>query len=198
MNLYFSFSWASDHRHTHPPQKKSPHSIHRQIRQLAKAHTQNFWRHSMQRERPKAAKATSPIRRQEPDRFNNARNSARKNPNGTKAAMIAMLSTCICPLFWDRREKCSVRLYPEESGVIPQISNHDSRIRHEQAHENRQPPSNSAIVHRALLRNQNKTCNANDINPITTNAPKEHGKECRGRIPAKPIKSAQLSTSPAA
>ena len=68
----------------------------------------------MQSNKVKAAKVTSPTRRQKPVRYNDARNSHRKDPNGSKAAIIAMLLICLCPLLWNRRVKSSVRVYPKK------------------------------------------------------------------------------------
>ena len=75
----------------------------------------------MQSDKPKAASTTQPTRRQEPVpvRFNEASDSARKKPNGTKTAMFEILSAGPCPVFRNRRERSSVRLQPEVWGVIP-------------------------------------------------------------------------------
>ena len=128
------------------------------------------WKHSMQSDKQKAAKVTSPIRRQEPVRFNVARNSARKNPNGTKAAMFAIISKCIRPLFWNRRENSSVRLYPEECGVIPRY-----RIKTVVTSKNRPMKT---VRHKAIapytehfFRIRGITVNVNDTTPITTQCP---------------------------
>lgn len=94
------------------------------------------WRHSKQSDKLKAAKVTSPTRRQAPVRFNDASHSPRKNPNGTKTIRSEITSL----------------------------------------------PANSSPMPKQLL-------------PSRPNAPREHGKECRGRIPAKLIRSAQFTTS---
>ena len=73
----------------------------------------------MQSERPKAAKVTSPTRRQEPVRFDDASHSPRKNPNGTKTAMFESVSNVPRPLFWNMREKSSVRSCPAACFMIP-------------------------------------------------------------------------------
>ena len=126
------------------------------------------WWHSMQNDNPKAANTTQPTRRQEPVpvRFNEARKSARKNPNGTKAAMFAMLSICLCPPFWNRRAKSSVRLCPEECGVIPK-----DRITTAASSRNRPMktvrPKAIAPYAEHFFRTKRITVNANDTPPIT-------------------------------
>ena len=107
----------------------------------------------MQSERPKAAKVTSPTRRQEPVRFDDASHSSQKEPERHKDGNV--------------RERLDRPLstLPEHAGEIqrqvmpgsvlhdPQIPDPDRRIQQEQAHENRQPQSNRAI-HRELLPDQ--------------------------------------------
>ena len=128
----------------------------------------------MESDNPKAANTTQPTRRKEPMpvRFKDARNSARKNPNGTNAAMFAMLSTCLCPLFWNRRAKSSVRLCPEEWGVIPRY-----RITTAASSTNRPTktvrPIATAPYTEHFFRIRRITVNANDTPPITAQCPQE-------------------------
>ena len=125
----------------------------------------------MQSERPKAAKATSPTRRQEPVRFDDTSHSPRKNPNGTKTAMFESVSTGPCPLFWNRRGKSSVRLCPKECGVIPRY-----RITTAASSTNRPTktvrPIATAPYTGHFFRIRRITVNANDTTPIT--APPVH------------------------
>ena len=128
----------------------------------------------MESEKPKAAKTTQPTRRQEPVhapvRFNDARNSARKNPNGTKAAMFAMLSTCLCPPFWDRRAKSSVRLCPEECGVIPKYRITTAASSRNRPMKTVRPKAIAPYIEH-LFRIRRITVNANDTPPITAQCP---------------------------
>ena len=123
----------------------------------------------MQSERPKAANKTQPTRRQEPVpvRFNEARDSARKNPNGTKAVMFEIFSAGPCPLFRKMRERSSVRLQPEVCGVIPKY-----RITTTASSRNRPMktvrPKAIAPYTEHFFRIRKITVNANDTKHMTT------------------------------
>ena len=73
----------------------------------------------MQRDSPKPARVTRPSLRLGRSRLADARNSERKNPNGTKTAMFESVSTGPCPLFRNMREKSSVRSCPAACFMIP-------------------------------------------------------------------------------
>ena len=78
------------------------------------------WRLSIQRDSPKPARVARPSRRPGRSRLADARNSERKSPNGTKTATLQRLSACPRPVFWNIREKSSVRLCPVVCFIIPQ------------------------------------------------------------------------------
>lgn len=120
----------------------------------------------MQSERPKAAKVTSPARRQEPVRFDDASHSPRKNPNGTKTAMFESVSTGPCPLFRNMREKSSVRSCPAACFMIPKY-----RIPTAASSRNRPmktvSPKAIAPYTEHFFRIKRMTVNANDTTAIT-------------------------------
>ena len=150
------------------------------------------WRHSMQSERQKAAKVTSPTRRQKPVRFNEASHSPQNNPNGTNTAMFERDSTGPCPLFWNMREKSSVRLCPAECFMIPKY-----RIPTAVSNRNRTTktvrPKAIAPYTEYFFRIRRITVNANDTTPITAQCdqgtwermPREYDKTGRGNIKSK-------------
>ena len=121
---------------------------------------------------------TRPSRRQAPSRFvvdsgpaedtaeASAKNSPRKNPNGTKTAMFESVSTGPCPLFRNMREKSSVRSCPAACFMIPQY-----RIPTAVSSRNRPmktvSPKAIAPYTEHFFRIRRMTVNANDTTPIT-------------------------------
>ena len=120
----------------------------------------------MQSDKPKAAKVTSPTRHLKIVRFKDASHAPRKNPNGTKTAMFERVSTGPCPLFWNMREKFSVRLCPEECFMIPKY-----RIPIAVSSRNRPmktvSPKAIAPYTGHFFRIRRRAANANDTPPIT-------------------------------
>ena len=120
---------------------------------------------------------TRPSRRQAPSRFvvdlgpaedtaeASAKNSPRKNPNGTKTAMFESVSTGPRPLFWNMREKSSVRLCPAECFMIPKY-----RIPTAVSSRNRPmktvSPKAIAPYTEHFFRDKRMTVKANDTSPI--------------------------------
>ena len=129
----------------------------------------------MQSERPKAAKVTSPTRRQEPVRFDDASHSPRKSPNGTKTATLQRLSIGPCPVFWDMREKSSVRLCPVLCFRSPRY-----RIPTAVSSRNRPiktvKPQATAPYTEHFFRISRMTVNANDTTPPPPSSPPHSSK----------------------
>ncbi len=124
------------------------------------------WRHSMQSEKPKAVKVASPIRRQESVEFNDTKKSAKKNPNGTKMAMLEKISIGPCSFSWYLLDKSSARFCPVPCFIIPKY-----RIPTAVSSRNRPmktvSPKAIAPYTEHFFRTTRITVNADDITPIT-------------------------------
>ena len=121
----------------------------------------------MQRDSPKPTRVASQNRRPGRSRLADARNSEKKTPNGTKTAIFEIVSTGPCPVFWNIREKSSVRLCPALCFMSPKY-----RITTAVSSRNRATktvkPQAIAPYTEHFFRIRRKTVNANDTTPITT------------------------------
>ena len=66
----------------------------------------------MQRDSPKPAKVANPNRRLMLNRLSEAKNSARKNPNGTKTIRLEITSLRALSLPWSSRFSANPKLDP--------------------------------------------------------------------------------------